>query len=355
MNELASGRPAPTPPAGMEHPFAAAPADGEAVAVGPGILWIRMPLPFALDHINLWLLREDRGWTAIDTGIASDEVRSLWQGVFAGPMGGDPLDRLVVTHFHPDHVGLAGWLAERTGAGLVMTLAEWLMATLLHGDSGGSLAAAQVTFYRRHGLADEWLDVLGSRGNTYRRRIAPPPMTFSRIADGDTLTLGGETWRVIVGTGHAPEHACLYNPDRHILVSGDQVLPRITPNISLLAAQPDGNPLGDYLESLGRFRELPEDTLVLPSHGHPFRGLHSRLDLLARHHEERLGEVLLACDRPRTAAEILPVLFRRELDAHQIMFAMGESLSHLAWLEHAGRLSRAPGDDGVERFFRRPD
>lgn len=348
---------APPAPAGLSYAFPEAPAPARLITVAPGVHWLRMPLPFALDHINLWLVEDGApdasGWTLIDTGICRDEVKALWRRLVAGPMTGRSVRRVIATHFHPDHVGLAGWLAAEHHVPLWMTRGEWLMTALLQRDVEGVAAAEQVAFYRRNGLSEDWAAPLAERGNTYRRRIAPPPAGFHRIVDGEEIAIGDERWTVIVGTGHAPEHACLYCARLGVLISGDQILPKITPNVSLFAGEPDSDPLGDFLRSLDRFRGLPEDTLVLPSHGFPFRGLGARLDAMAEHHEARLLEIIEACDTPRTAAEMIPLLFRRTLDVHQIMFAMGESLAHLAHLAAAGRLARVIGADGLVRY-RRP-
>ncbi len=331
---------------GLEYPFPEPPAGGETRQVAPGIHWLRMPLPFALDHINLWLLEDGEEWTVVDTGIDSDEVRELWRRHLAATMGGRPAHRVLVTHFHPDHIGLAGWLTEEWRAPLWITRTEWLMSRMLMLDTGATSAAAQVELYRENGLADTWLDTLVEHGNTYRRRVTMPPAVIHRVHGGDDIEIGGGRWRVIIGEGHCPEHACLYSEALGVLIAGDIVLPRITPNISLWAAEPDADPLALYLGSLANFRGLRPDTLVLPSHGRPFRGLETRLDQLELHHAERLGEMVAACDEPVSAAELIPHLFRRKLDAHQMVFAMGECLSHLVYLAARGELVRRRGGDG---------
>jgi glyoxylase-like metal-dependent hydrolase (beta-lactamase superfamily II) len=353
MNE---SRPPAAAPAGapISHPFAAPPAPGEAVEVAPGIHWIRMPLPFALDHINLWLIEDgpagEPSWTVIDAGLRHDRTKELWRTLFEGAMAGRPVGRVIVTHFHPDHIGLAGWLVEERRSELWISRTEWLMHAMLWFDDKAVLPTAQVEAYRENGLGPEWTEKMIGRGNPYQTRVGPTPASYTRIADGDEIEIGGQSWRVIVGTGHAPEHACLYCAEAGVLISGDQILPKITPNISLWASDRGADPLGDYLGSLDRFRGLPADTLVLPSHNLPFHGLEARLGQLQHHHDERLARIVDACATPRTAAEILPVLFRRELDLHQIGFAMGESLAHLAYLRHRGRLRQSRNGDGLIAF-----
>jgi glyoxylase-like metal-dependent hydrolase (beta-lactamase superfamily II) len=319
--------------------------------VAPGIFWLRMPLPFALDHINLWLLEDKDGWTIVDTGICRDEIKALWRKLLTDVMAKRPVKRIIATHFHPDHLGLAGWLEEECGAPLWMTGTEWLMGSFLYYDSDARTTTRTLDFYRRHGLSEQWLTKLNS-GNRYRRAVSPPPTAFYRIRDGDSISIGDKDWRVIVGNGHAPEHACLYCEALGTFISGDQILPKITPNISVYASEPDSNPLGLYLESLANFYALPQETLVLPSHGYPFTGLHARLDYIHEHHGDHFGELLAAIDQPRSAAELIPVMFQRQLDTHQIFFAMGECLAHLAYLTEGGQLVRYLSKNGLYLFSR---
>lgn len=330
-------------------PHDEAPAGGTTIEVAPGIHWLRMPLPFALDHINLWLLEDGEGWTIVDCGIARDETRELWGRHFdAKGLKGEPgARRLIVTHFHPDHVGLAGWLCEELGAELWMTQTEWLMAQALSVDERNHIHGSRIAFYRAHGLDEEWLSQFADRGEPYSARVAPVPSVFRRMEAGDRIRIGRHDWEVLIGRGHAPEHACLYSADAGVLISGDIVLPRITPNVSVWPSQPEADPLGEYLGCIDQFFALPADTLVLPSHRLPFHGLHARVQALKDHHDERLADVIGALDRPRTAAEILPVLFRRKLDLHQIGFAIGEAIAHLAYLHQRGRIRRERRDDGV--------
>ncbi len=333
-----------------EYAFDQSPSPARVIEVADGVLWLRMPLPFALDHINLWVLADGDGWTIVDTGIRRDETINLWCELFAEPLASRRAQRLICTHFHPDHFGLAGWLSREHGLPLTMTRGEWIMGRMLCLDGEGAFTRAMAEFFASHGLSDKWTTPLASRGNVYATRVETPPASFIRIVNDEQIEIGGRSWRVIVGTGHAPEHATLYCRDLGVLISGDQILPRITSNIGVWASEPESNPLADFLGSLDRFRDLPRDTLVLPSHGRPFRGLHGRLDELVEHHDQRLDDVVAACTDSKTAADILPVLFRRELDGHQMVFAMGESIAHLSYLVADGRLTRTRDADGLFRF-----
>lgn len=346
----------------LDYPFGDnMPEPARTVAVADGLRWVRMPLPFALDHINLWLLRDQidgrDGWTVVDCGVARPEVQALWERIFQESIEGLPVLRVIVTHMHPDHVGLAGWLCEKWKAPLWMTMTDYFVArlwarTVTDGRAaGGPNGESAVEHFARHGLRDEdSLEKIRQRANYYPSLVSPVPVSFRRILHGDTISIGGRDWRVIAGYGHAPEHASLYCDTLGVLISGDMVLPRISTNVSVFDFEPEANPLPLYLSSLKRFDDLPEETLVLPSHGKPFRGLHERIAQQHAHHAERLEEVLLACREPLSAADVVPVLFQRKLDLHQLTFAMGEALAHLHALYFAGRLKRMLGDDGIYRF-----
>ena len=337
---------------GISHPFPEPPAPGAALEVASGVYWLRMPLPFALDHVNLWLLEDGAGWSAVDCGFALDETRQAWRQIFAGVMQGRPMRRLFVTHHHPDHLGLAAWLAGRWRAEIAMTAGEWRAARAAF-EGVTTDPEAWIAFFRSHGLAETHDATIRSRGPTYRRGVPELPDAVQHMAEGDELAIDGRSWRVIVGQGHAPEHASLYCRELNVLIAGDQILPRITPNISVRHYEPEGDPLGVYLASLEKFRALPAGTFVLPSHDLPFVGLSARLDGLLRHHEARLKTVLAACAEPISAADLIPYLFKRKLDAHGLSFAMGESLAHAQYLAHRGRLARVTGADGIFRFVRK--
>jgi glyoxylase-like metal-dependent hydrolase (beta-lactamase superfamily II) len=345
----------------LVYPFAdALPDPGHKREIAPGIFWIRKPLPFALDHINLWLLRDrfdDRdGWTLVDCGIASETTRTLWKQVIADALDGLPIVRIVCTHTHPDHLGNAAWLQrEMTTADreppLWMTLGEYAMGRVLQAGLPGTDGPGIVAHCRAHGLADAThLAKLGERTGYFAQLVPDMPLAYRRIVDGESIAIGDDTWRVVTGFGHSPEHAALYAERANVLISGDMLLPRISTNVSVHALEPEANPVQQFVDSIGRFLPLPDDALVLPSHGRPFRRMHRRVEQLREHHDARLAEVLAFCDRPRTAADVVPVMFRRPLDTHQLFFAFGEALAHLHALWYAGSLRRERAADGVFRF-----
>ncbi len=340
-------------PTEIFYPELAMPGPGAATKVAPGIYWLRMTLPFALDHINLWLIEDGDGWTMIDTGLATGETKDLWRQHFTGTMGGKLLHRIIVTHFHPDHIGNAGWIAAERDARLWITRTEWLMHQMLVMDQDAVLHNGQVDAYELAGLDATWTTNLRAVGNTYRDRVEQAPTAYQRIHHGDEFKIGSQTWQVIIGTGHSLEHACLYCPELGVLISGDQILPKITPNITLWANDLQGDPLGDYLDSLALFTPLPANTLVLPSHGLPFTGLHARLAQLAAHHEDRLNDIINACNQPMTATDFLPVLYKRTLDLHQIGFAMGEAMAHLTHLVLKDRIRVEEAPNGEQSYTRR--
>jgi glyoxylase-like metal-dependent hydrolase (beta-lactamase superfamily II) len=336
--------------AGISHPWPEPPAFGRPVTVAPGIKWLRMPLPFRLDHINLYLLDDAGGWTAVDAGIGLPRTRDLWQGVFAAELDGRGIARVLVTHFHPDHMGSAHWLTEQWGVDLWCTQAEWLMTQFAWATRAET--SLRLGYYRANGVGERDIEALGRRDHHYREVVPSVAPRFRAVRDGDVLPIGGRRWQVLGVHGHSPEQAIIHCGETSVLVSGDQILPRITTNVGVWADQPLGNPLRLYLESLDRFPALDADTLVLPAHGLPFRGLHARIERLRAHHDERLERALEALREPASAAEVLPALFSRDLDVHQFGFAFAETLAHLHYLEWQERAVRAVGVDGVHRFVR---
>jgi glyoxylase-like metal-dependent hydrolase (beta-lactamase superfamily II) len=320
--------------------------------VAEGVWWIRMPLPFALDHINLWVLADGDGFTLVDTGYGAEATWKLWERHFDATLHGRPVRNVVVTHYHPDHVGSAAWLLERTGAPFWMTTSEFLSAHAARDDTGGFDRATGIDFFGRNGLAVSQLPERLRTGNGYSRGVPKLPRTYRRMMHGDRIRIDGCDWEVITVFGHAPEHAALWCESKNVLISGDQVLPRITTNVGVWGNQPDANPLELFLSSLGRFSHLPADALVLPSHDRVFVGLHARIAQLHEHHERRLERLLEGCAEPITAHEAIPLLFKRQLDDHQMMFAMGESIAHLHYLHAKGLVRREVDGAGTRRYIK---
>jgi glyoxylase-like metal-dependent hydrolase (beta-lactamase superfamily II) len=348
------------------------PAPGEALTVAPGVRWLRMGLPFALNHINLWLLRDEmedptqpghtlQGWTVVDCCISAPESRAQWESVFATQLGGLPVLRVIVTHMHPDHIGLAAWLCERWTTP-THTCRLWISATdhgvALNGSRGstGFGGDSAALFFASHGLTDPAaLETIKGRSAYYAGLVPDVPTRYVRLMDGKTLRIGSgqdrRDWRCISGYGHAPEHIALYCAELNVLIAGDMVLPRISTNVSVYDQEPEADALALFLTSIAKYLALPADALVLPSHGKPFTGLHIRIGQLQAHHRDRLAEVVHACTaQPHSAADVVPLMFQRTLDLHQVTFALGEALAHLHLLWFEGRLQRRLGDDGVYRF-----
>jgi glyoxylase-like metal-dependent hydrolase (beta-lactamase superfamily II) len=332
------------------------PAAGASVTVAAGVKWLRMALPFALNHINLWLLRDEidgrSGWSVVDCCIHSEAAKAQWEQIFASELEGLPILRVIVTHMHPDHIGLAHWLCERWQVRLWISATDFLLARIgSQGPSafGGDSAAA---FFAAHGLNDPAsVEKIRGRGNYFVSLVPSVPTQYRRMMDGDVLIIGTRQWRCISGYGHAPEHIALYCEESRLLIGGDMMLPRISTNVSVYDQEPESNPLQLFLDSIDKLRSLDAETLTLPAHGKPFTGLYERIEQLHQHHRDRLDEVIQACRvKPCSATELIPVLFTRELDLHQTTFAMGESIAHLHALWFEGRLQRSVDAAGVYRF-----
>jgi glyoxylase-like metal-dependent hydrolase (beta-lactamase superfamily II) len=340
-------------PSLLHYPFEAPPAPGVAIDVAPNVRWLRMPLPFALDHINLWIIADGHDRVVIDCGFGDAATRALWATHFTTTLDSRPLTRIIATHYHPDHLGNAQWLAGRFGVGVAMTLGEFLTAHAFFAASEDGWGANMVNLLVAHGMAPEHRIALLARGNGYRRGVPEIPQRFERLVHGDRVKAAGMTFEVIAGHGHSPEHAALYDAGHSLLISGDMLLPRISTNVSIAATDPDGDPLSRFLDSLARFETLPPDTLVLPSHGLPFRGAALRVAQLRAHHAARLSELeefVRSAPAPVAAADVLQLLFRRELDLQQRFFAMGEAIAHLNYLWRRGDLARTVASDGRIHF-----
>jgi glyoxylase-like metal-dependent hydrolase (beta-lactamase superfamily II) len=334
---------------GLAYPCGAPPERGEAREIAPGVRWMRLALPSTLTHINVWALEEPEGHALIDTGLGNDDTVDAWRMLLDGPLA-KGVTRVLVTHLHPDHVGMAGWLTRESGRRLWMTRTEYLQCRMLAGDTGHPAPDEAVAFYRRAGWDDAALDSYRKRFGIFGRLISPMPASYRRIRDREIIAIGGHEWEVVVGSGHTPEHACLYCPALKLFISGDQVLPRISSNISVLPSEPDADPLTEWLASLDALRErVPDDVLVLPAHNEPFTGLHARLERL-KASQQRLVEGLLdALDEPKRAVDTFSTLFGRAIqprDASTYGLATGESIAHLNHLVRRG-LAAAHEQDGV--------
>lgn len=336
----------------LHFPHAAPPAPGELTEVAPGVLWFRLKLPFQLNHVNIYLIEDAGGWLALDTGLGTDDCRMGWDSILTGPLRGEKLSGMLVTHFHPDHVGLAGWLARSFDLPLAMPRTEYLYHLMAAHGRGDMYDAAHRAFYHSNGLGSETTDVILGRGLNYLRLTTGVPLSYERIRHGDLRRVGGRDFRVLTGGGHALEQAMLAQSSDRLLFAADQVIARISPNVSVHPVEPDEDPLGHYLSDLAALRaSVPHDVLVLPGHGLPFHGLHTRIDELTEHHAQRCERLAEACRaRPLSAAELVPALFDRVLDAHQTGFAFGEVLAHVNYMTKRGELARETGNDGVHRF-----
>jgi len=337
----------------LSYPFGRTlPGPAELLEVAPGVHWLRMPLPVALDHINLYLIEEADGWWVVDSGMAAGDTRALWERVFDSRLGGKPVKAVVATHWHPDHTGMAGWLCERWRAPFHITRTEYLTGMLYTRFTPADFSWHHEQHQLRSGRGEAGAAAFRNTMGGLKDIVSPLPGAYQRLVDGAALCIGGRRWRVVVGRGHSPEHACLYCESLNVLISGDQVIPRISSNISVSAEEPEANPLREWLQSLEHFLDtLPEDALVLPAHNEPFRGLHHRLRYLIEHHEDGLLALEEACvEAPRTALELLPALFRRELDEAQTNMAIGECIAHLNYLMHRGLVVRSLDRRGHYRY-----
>lgn len=334
---------------GLTYPFGPPPGPGDAIEVAPGVLWMRLAMPIALNHINVYAIRDGDGWALVDTGLNLPGSREEWERLLAGPLGGGTVTRVICTHMHPDHIGLAGWLCERFSAPLVMTRLEYVTARMLISDTGQPAPEAGAEFYRAAGWDPVQLEGYRTGYGQFGKVVSPMPAGFIRMREGDRLSIGGQDWKVVVGEGHSPEHACLWRDSDDIVLGGDQILPKISSNVSVWPTEPQADPLGDWLESLERMKTVfPDEVLVLPSHGEPFRGVQLRLEALIRGHQTALKRLERALRAPCRAVDVFPALFARPVGDGVRGMATGESLAHLNYLLHRGRAARSRDADGVD-------
>lgn len=340
---------------GLNYPHAEHPAPGTTMELAPGVRWLTMPMGGSLNHINLYLLEDTDGWWVIDTGLSLPQTRDLWHDIFTRELGGRPVIGVICTHMHPDHIGQALMITDHFRCPLYMTRAEYYQARTFS-SSGPSYQSSWLgrTFYERAGMPSDYLEGLRKAWESRSSEgmsIAEMPPGYIRLEDGQVLTIGGRDWRIMVGSGHSPEHACLYCASIKVLISGDQILPIITSNVSVHPTEPEANPLKVWMESHDRFLSIPADTFVLPAHNLPFFGARERLRQLIDHHEDRMLAIEEHCVSPATARELLPVLFSRKLDPRQMMMALGEAIAHVHLLLHRNRLERSLSEDGCFRYL----
>jgi len=330
------------------YPIETSPEHGASVEVAPGVRWMRMPLGGSLAFINVWAIEDGDGWTLVDTGMQTYDTSKAWRKLIAGDLGGKPIKRLFVTHLHPDHIGLAGWITRKFACRVWMTRLEYLQCRMLVADTGREAPQDGLDFYRAAGWDDEAIDNYQARFGGFGKAIYQLPDSYRRIEDGEEIVIGAHTWRIVVGSGHSPEHACLYCPELKLLISGDQVLPKISSNVSVFPTEPDGDPLTDWLTSLARIKTLvPDDVLVLPAHNDPFIGLHARLDHLIRGHERGLTRLEHVLKEPKRSIDVFGALFARKIVPDLLGMATGESLAHLNCLVGRGRATIDYDDKGV--------
>lgn len=350
MNENTPARERLAKPA-LEYPFAQAPEAGRTLEIAKGVFWIRMPLPMALDHINIWALEDGDGWTIVDTGMRTEATLEAWRTLFAGATDKRPIRRIIGTHMHPDHIGMSGWLTRKFQCRLWMTQLEYLSCRVLTSDTGKEAPEDALAFYRRAGWGQGAIENYRARFGNFGKHIHALPESYRRIQDGEEIRIGDCTWRVIVGRGHSPEHACLYCPERKVLISGDQVLPRISSNVSVHPTEPDANPMHDWLETLKSIKaQVPDDVLVLPSHNECFRGLHARLDYLGAAQVRTLDRLRKTLQEPRRAMDVFVALFGRaidETDGGLLNLATGESMACLNYLLHRDEITQQADSEGV--------
>lgn len=340
--EAAGGR-------GLAYPLGDAPAPGQAIEAAPGVLWLRLPLPIAaLNHLNLYALRDGDGWTIVDTGMNTGESRDGWEAALAGPLEGLPVRRVICTHMHPDHLGLAGWLCERFQAPLLMSRLEYVTGRMLLADTGRSAPKEGVDFFHGCGWNETQIETYRREFGRFGRAVWALPQSYIRLSEGDVLDIGGDDWRVVIGSGHSPEHVCLWRESDGVFLAGDQILPRISSNVSVWPTEPLQDPLADWMRSLDRLEALlPSDTLVLPAHGEPFLGVTERLQALRRGHETSLKRLERSLAEPRRAVDVFSSLFARAIGDGVLGMATGESVAHLNYLTGRGLARREIDADGV--------
>jgi len=333
----------------IRYPHEAAPGGTEAVEITEGVLWLRLPLPMRLDHVNVYALDDGDGWTVVDTGFDTGKARGLWQAILAGPLAGRPVRRLVATHHHPDHIGLAGWFQTAQGTELLATRTAWLYGRMLTLDRHETAKPEVLAFWRGGGMDPEiYAKRAAERPFNFADVVGEMPLGFTRLMDGGTIRMGGRDWDIRTGDGHAPEHATFWSRDDHLVIAGDQILPSISPNLGVYATEPDADPVGEWLASCTRLAaHAGEDHLVLPGHKLPFTGLPTRLAQLIDNHHGALLRLRAFLAEPRVAAECFQTLFCRSIGEAEYGLALVETMGHLNHLLAEGAVTRRRRADGA--------
>ncbi|SDN54219.1 Glyoxylase, beta-lactamase superfamily II [Lutimaribacter pacificus] len=334
---------------GIRYPWDTPPAPGDAIEVAEGVLWIRLPLPMKLDHVNIYALDEGDHWTIVDAGLKSRKSEAIWEDILSRVLGGKPVGRVILTHYHPDHVGMVGWLLDRFGAEHWTTRMTYTMARMLMLDVEDSPSPQAQEFWRDAGMSPAMLEQrLKERPFNLSDMAHMLPTGFIRLQQGDTLRAGGRMWDVHIGNGHAPEHLTLWSRDDNLVIAGDQILPSISPNIGVYPAEPLADPLAEWLESCERLAPLArEDHLVLGGHKLPFTGLPLRMYQLAENHHGALDRLRDHLATPRIAGDCFAPLFKRTIDGDTYGMALSETVAHLNHLLHLGEVTRHRREDGA--------
>ena len=337
----------------LDYPFSKRPADGQTLKVAPNIYWLRMPLPIALNHINLWLLEGDEGWTIVDSGMATEESKTVWKNIFTNVFKTKPLEKIVITHMHLDHSGLAGWLTNEWDIEPYFTKKEFNETLKISKGMNPEQQKITLDYYKKCGYDEESQQHFIERIGYRKTLVTNLKSNFQELKDQQTPQLSDGIWKIILAEGHSPAHACLYSEQKNVFICGDVLLPRITPNVSVNPAHPDSNPLRDWLESLEKIKQsIPHDVLVLPSHGYPYQGAHRRIEAIVNNHHEKLDRIYQYIDEPKSVTELFPILFDSKINQHTLVLAVGETMSHLNYLVAENRLKKSIDEKGLYLFSR---